>query len=93
MKSLALETEKRPICKILAEEDNRCVIYLTKRGKPKFALVPLDDGDEEVRVIRCNAKLTDYLDACERRARRVPCKTLEEVEAELGIKSRKKSNR
>lgn len=93
MKTLAIENERRPLKQLLAEGNGKEVIYLTKKGRAKYALVPLDEGDEEVLAIRRNAKLMSYLDRCEERALRGPRKTLEEIEERFGLSRKRKRRR
>ncbi len=64
MKTLAIETETRMLSELLAGEKSNGVIYLTKKGRTRYALVPLDEGDEEVVAIRQNTKLMAYLTKC-----------------------------
>ena len=90
MRTLALESEKRPLGQLLTEENGTEVIYLTRKGKAKYALVPLDEGDREVLAIRRNKRLMAYLDEVEKRAMRGPRKTLDEIEAELGLSPKKR---
>lgn len=90
MRTVAIETEKRPLAQLLREENGSKVIVLTKRGRARYAVVPLDEGDEEVLAIRRNKKLMAYLDECEKRALREPRKTLAEVKKHLGLTSKKK---
>jgi hypothetical protein len=87
---LAIETETRSLSELLAGKNAKEVIYLTKKGRAKYALVPLDEGDEEALAIRRNAKLMAYLDKCEKISRKGPRKTLEEVKQKLGIKTTRK---
>ena len=85
MKTLALEKEKRSITELLARENGKGVIYLTKKDRVTHALVPLDDMDREALAIRNNAELMSYLEGCSSRARKSPGKSIEQVRAELGI--------
>ena len=55
MKTISIETEDRPVKKWLPKRKNsRDVIYLTQNGRPTIAIVPLDEGDQEVLAIRKN---------------------------------------
>jgi len=93
MKTLPLEKETRSLATLLSEEGGKRVIYLTKKGRLKYALVPLDEGDEEVVLMRQNKKLMAYLDECSERARNGPTKSLEEVRRELGLSKRTKKSK
>ncbi|MBI1832829.1 MAG: type II toxin-antitoxin system prevent-host-death family antitoxin [Planctomycetes bacterium] len=93
MKTLAIEKEKRSIAEVLSAEDGKDVIYLTKKGRPAYALVPLDEMDREILAIRNNPELMAYLDACSERARTGPCKSIEQIREELGIPRRKRKKR
>ena len=97
MKTLSIEHGMRALTKLLSQENGKSVVYLTRKGRPKFALVPLDEGDQEVLAMRENKKLMAYLDECSQRALQEPRKTLAEIKAQFGIKTaekkRKRSNR
>ena len=60
------------------------VVFLTSRGEAKFALVAVDDGDQEVLALRSNADFLAYLDACKLRARTQPRITLAEIREHFG---------
>ena len=47
MKTIAIETETRHVAEWLPKEDSEEIIYLTRQGRTRFVLVPLDEGDEE----------------------------------------------
>jgi hypothetical protein len=85
MKAVAIETETRPLAEWLPEEGSEEVIHLTRGGRTKFVVVPLDEGDEEVLAIQKNEKLMAYIAECVERARNGPTKSLAEVKAELGL--------
>jgi hypothetical protein len=85
MKTIAIETETRPLAEWLPKEDSEEVVYLTEGGRTKFLVVPLDEGDEEVLAIRKNEKLMAYISECVERARKGPTKSLAQIKAELGL--------
>lgn len=85
MKSIAIETETRRVADWVPSEDSEEIVYLTRDGRPRFILVPLDEGDEEVLAIQKNEKLMAYIDQCVERAQSGSRKTLAQVKAELGI--------
>jgi hypothetical protein len=89
MKTLAIETETGRLSELLAGKHAKEIIYLTKNGRAKYAVVPLDDADAEVVAIRRNKKLIAYLDKCVESARKGPRKTLEEIEQKLERKGKK----
>jgi hypothetical protein len=84
MKTIAIETETRPVAEWLPKEDSEEVVYLTRQGRSRFVVVPLDEGDEEVLAVQKNAKLMAYISDCVERARKGPTKTLAQIKAELG---------
>jgi hypothetical protein len=55
------------------------VNFLTTGGLPRFALVAVDEGDQEVLALRSNVDFMAYLDECAQRALREPRKSLEEI--------------
>jgi hypothetical protein len=87
MKTIEIQSEKRPLAEWLPDDENEDVIYLTRNGRRRYALVPLDEGDEEVLAMQNNADLMAYLDDCDKRARSRPRKTLAEIKERLGIGS------
>ena len=66
------------------------LVYLTKKGRKRFVVAPLDEMDEEIIAMRKNAALMDHLDKLFERARRGPWKSLEEIKAKYGIKESNK---
>jgi hypothetical protein len=91
MKHVAIETEKRPIADWLPRGDRDEVVYLTRRGKTKFVVVPWDESDEEVRAIRSNNRLMARIDDYIERARRGPTKSLEEIKKKLGLSRKRRT--
>jgi hypothetical protein len=85
MKSIAVESETRPLAEWLPKEDSDEIVYLTLAGRTRYILVPLDEGDEEVLAIQKNAKLMSYLAACVERGRKGPTKSLAQIKAEMGM--------
>jgi hypothetical protein len=85
VKTIAIESENRPLTEWLPRGDSDEVVYLTQGGRAKFVVVPLDEGDEEVLALQKNERLMTYLAACVERARKGPTKSLAEVRAELGL--------
>lgn len=63
MKNIAIESETRPLLEWLPEDDSEEVVYLTRGGRTRFVLVPLDEGDEEVLAIQANRELMAYTPA------------------------------
>jgi hypothetical protein len=85
MKTNVIETENRPLAEWLPKEDSEEVVYLTREGRARFVVVPLDEGEEEVLAVQKNAQLMAYITACVERARHGPTKTLAQIKAELGL--------
>jgi hypothetical protein len=83
VKTIAIETETRPVAEWLPKEDTEEVVYLMRAGRPRFVVVPLDEGDEEVLAIQKNARLMAYITECVERARKGPTKPLAQIMAEL----------
>jgi hypothetical protein len=83
MKTVAIETENRPLAEWLPQQDAEEVVYLTLGGRTRFVIVPLDEGDEEVLAIRKNERLMAYIASCVERARKGPTKSLAEIKAML----------
>ena len=83
MNTIAIETETRPVADWLPKEDSDEIVYLTREGRTRFIVVPLDEGDEEVLAMQKNARLMAYIAACVERAHKGPTKTLAQIKAEL----------
>jgi hypothetical protein len=83
VKTIAIETETRPLAEWLPKEDSEEVIYLTLEGRARYVVVPLDEGDEEVLAIHKNARLMAYIADCVERGRKGPTKSLAQIKAEL----------
>jgi hypothetical protein len=83
MITINIDTETRPVAEWLPKDDSQEIIYLTRDGRPRFILVPLDEGDEEMLAIQNNSKLMAFIAECVERARTRPTKTLVQVKAEL----------
>ena len=90
MKTIAIETENRLLIELLPEGDSEEVVYLTRGGRAKFVLIPLDEGDEEVLAMQKNAQLMAYLAECLERARKGPTKSLAQLKSELGLDPEKR---
>jgi hypothetical protein len=87
MNRIAVETETRPLAEWLPKEDSDEVVYLTRSGRPRYVLVPLDEGDEEVLAIQGNAKLMAYIADCVQRGRKGTTKSLAQIKAEIGLEN------
>jgi hypothetical protein len=85
MKTIVIETETRPVAEWLPQEASDDLVYLTRGGRTRFVIVPLDEGDEEVLAIQKNSRLMGYIADCVERARKGPTKTLAQIKAELDI--------
>ncbi len=79
MKTVSLDSPQFTLEGVLREAANGDVVFLTTGGQTRFALVAVDEGDEEVLALRSNTDFMAYLDACKLRARREPTKSLEEI--------------
>lgn len=85
MKTVSIDTESRPLAEWLPKEDSEEVVYLTRGGRTRFVVVPLDEGDQEVLAIRDNERLMARIAEFVSRGREGPTKSLAEVKAELGL--------
>ena len=93
MTEVAIEKERRPIAEWLPRDDSDELVYLTRRGRRKFVVVPIDEMDEEVMAMRKNAALMAHIDKLFERARKGPTKSIEKIREELGIPRRKRKSR
>ncbi len=85
MKTVAIETERRPLAELLPQENGEEVVYPLGDGQTKFVIVPFDEGDEEVLAIQRNERLMAYIAECIERARKGPTKSLAKIKTEMGI--------
>jgi hypothetical protein len=88
---IAIETERRPIGEWLPRQNSNELVYLTKNGRKRYVVVPLDDMDEEILAMRKNAALMAHIDKLFERARKGPWKSLEEIKDKYGIKDKTKA--
>lgn len=79
MKTVSLDSPQFALQDALRDAAAGQVVFLTEGGLPRFALVAVDDGDQEVLALRSNAEFLAYLDEAKLRARRDPTKSLEEI--------------
>jgi antitoxin (DNA-binding transcriptional repressor) of toxin-antitoxin stability system len=79
MKTVSLDSPQFSLEGVLRDAADGEVVFLTTDGLPRFALVAVDEGDQEVLALRSNAEFMAYLDECKLRARQQPTKSLEEI--------------
>jgi hypothetical protein len=79
MKTVSVPLEGLTLDRLIQEASGGDVVLLTDRGRARFALMPLDDGDEEIVRMRSNSALMAFLDNCARRAAKGPRKSLDEI--------------
>ena len=85
MKTIAIESENRPLAEWLPPADSEEAVYLTKDGRARFVVMPLDEGDEEVLAVQKNERLMAYLAECVERAHKGPTKSLAQLKSELKL--------
>jgi hypothetical protein len=78
LKTVSLNSPQFTLEGLLRDAAEGEVIFLTTGGLPRFALVAVDEGDQEVLALRSNADFMAYLDERAQRAMREPRKSLEE---------------
>lgn len=86
MKTISIETERRPIKDWLPKKKRREPIYLIEDGQAAFVLIPLDVGDREVLAMRKNKKLMAYIDKLTQLALEGRRKPLAEIKKKYGNK-------
>jgi hypothetical protein len=91
MTEVAIETERRPIGEWLPRQNSNELVYLTKKGRKRYVVVPLNDMDEEILAMRKNAALMAHIDNLFEHARNGPWKSLEEIKNKNGIKDNSKA--
>jgi hypothetical protein len=85
MKPLSLDTESTTLHEAIAAVTEGNIVFLTKDGATRFALLAADDGDREVCSLRSNAEFMAYLTEVEERARTRPRKSLREICERYGL--------
>ena len=71
MKTISIDSSQTNLEGVLREAADGEVVFLTTDGLPRFALVPVDESDQEVFALRSNSEFMAYLDEC----RDEPCKS------------------
>jgi hypothetical protein len=79
LKTVSLDPPQFTLEGALRDAAEGQVVFLTEGGLPRFALVAVDEGDQEVLALRSNADFLAYLDEAKLGARRGPTKSLEEI--------------
>jgi hypothetical protein len=70
VKTVSLDSPQFSLEGVLRNAAEGEVVFLTEGGLTRFALVAVDDGDQELLALRSNADCLAYLDAAKLRARR-----------------------
>ena len=86
MKTVSLDSHQFTLEGVLQYAADGEVVFLTNGGLPRFALVAVDEGDQEVLALRSTTDFLAYLDECKLRARRGPTRSLEEIRAQFSEK-------
>jgi len=81
--TVSLEVTGLTLERLLEEARRGQVVFLTDSGSVRFALVPADEGDQEVMALRANQDFMAFLANCEERARTRPRKTLQQLREEF----------
>ena len=81
MKTVSLDSPQLTLEGVLRDAADGEVVFLTTGGLPRFALVAVDEGDQEVLALRSNTDFLAYLDESKLRARRGPTRSLAEIKA------------
>jgi len=81
LKTVSLDSPQFTLEGLLREAAGGEVIFLTTNGLPRFALVAVDEGDQEAFALRSNTEFMAYLDECKQRVRQGPTKSLEEIKS------------
>jgi hypothetical protein len=86
LKTVSLDSPQFTLEGALREAADGVVVFLTTGGRTRFALVAVDEGDEEILALRSNADFMGYLDESKLRARQGPSRSLEEIRSRLSGK-------
>ena len=81
MKTISLDSKSVTLENILEQAAGGEIVFLTRKGRARFALISADEGDQEVCALRSNAEFMAYLTEAEKRAHAGPQKSIEEIRA------------
>ena len=87
MKTISVDSGSLTVERLLEEASGGDVVFLTSGGETRFALVPADEGDQEICALKSNAEFMAYLTAAEHRARTRPRKTLQQIREQYDTQS------
>jgi hypothetical protein len=98
VKKVTLPIEGLTLAQLLQEAAKHDVVFLTAKGKIRFALMPAEEGDEEVCALKSNPEFMAYLTESKERAKTAPRTSLKEIREIFGIavetsNSRKRTNK
>jgi hypothetical protein len=79
LKTVSLDSPQFTLEAALRDAAEGEVVFLTTGGSPRFALVEVDEGDQEVLALRSSTDFLAYLDESKCRARQGPTRSLEEI--------------
>ena len=85
MKKTILPIEGLTLEQMLQQAATHDVVFLTAEGEIRFALMPADEGDEEVCALISNAEFMAYLTESKQRAKTAPRTSLKEIREIFGI--------
>jgi hypothetical protein len=87
IRTISLPVEGLTGEQLLREVARDGVVFLTKDGEVKLAVLPADEGDQENTALRNNADFLAFLEDTTRRALAGPPMTLEQLREELACPS------
>ncbi len=85
MKTVSLAIEGLTLDRLLNEAGDKNVVFLTMAGEVRFALMPADEGDQEVCALKSNAEFMAYLTECKERAKTRPRASIEQIRGSYGL--------
>jgi hypothetical protein len=85
VKKVTLPIEGLTLAQLLQEAAKHDVVFLTAKGKIRFALMPAEEGDEEVCALKSNPEFMAYLTESKERAKTAPRTSLKEIREIFGI--------
>ena len=81
MKTVAVDSNKCTLRRVLQEAKDGDVVFLTVAGDTRYVLAAVDDSDREVCSLRSNPHFMAHLSELEKRARSRPRRSLRDVRA------------
>lgn len=92
MKTVSLDSKSVTLEQLIEQAARGEVVFLTSQGQTLYALVPADDGDQEICALRSNSEFMAYLTDAEQRGQTKPRKSLQEIRNQYDAETAKSAS-